>query len=460
MIQKVLIANRGEIALRIIRACRELGIHTIAVYSEIDEQSLHVQLADEAICIGPAAASDSYLKADRIISAAEIADVDAIHPGFGFLSENADFAEQCASCNVKFIGPKAETIRLMGDKASAKNVARKAKAPVIPGSEGVVRNEADAVEIAKEIGFPVIIKAAAGGGGKGMRLAHNAMAFKKEFETACIEAEKAFGNGDVYIEKFIEEPRHIEFQMLADEHGKIIHMGERDCSVQRRYQKLIEEAPSPFLDNRLRDRMGKAAIRISEACDYTNAGTVEFLVDKNGDYYFIEMNTRIQVEHGVTEEVTGFDIVKRQLLIAGGEKLDIDQRDIRMNRHAIECRINAEDPERNFAPCPGEITLYYPPGGPGVRIDSHIYSGYVVPPHYDSMVAKLIVSAQNRERALGRMSRALSEYLIGGIRTSIPLCSAIMKDPLFRDTGATTGYIKDFLDRVPKDIYTARNNNA
>lgn len=456
MIQKVLIANRGEIALRIVRACRELGVRTLAVYSEADEQSLHVQLADEAICIGPAPSSESYLKADRIISAAEIADVDAIHPGFGFLSENADFAEQCETCKIKFIGPRSETIREMGDKSRAKEIAKKAKAPVIPGSEGPIRDEAEAVELAKSIGFPVIIKAVAGGGGKGMRLAHNAMAFQREYETARIEAEKAFGNGDVYIEKYIENPRHIEFQILADAHGKIIHLGERDCSVQRRYQKLIEEAPSPFLDNRLRDRMGKAAVRIAEACNYIGAGTVEFLVDKNGDFYFIEMNARIQVEHGVTEEVTGIDLVKRQIQIANGDKLDLEQRDIKLKRHAIECRINAEDPARNFAPCPGEITLYYPPGGPGVRIDSHIYSGYQVPPHYDSMIAKVICTGNTREKALDRMSRALSEYLIDGIKTSVPFCAAIIKDPLFRDSGATTGFIQDFLNRVPRDMYVPK----
>lgn len=453
MIQKVLIANRGEIALRIVRACRELGVATLAVYSEADEQSLHVQLADEAICIGPAASSESYLKADRLISAAEIADVDAIHPGFGFLSENAEFAEQCESCNIKFIGPKSSTIRDMGDKARAKAVAKSAKAPVVPGSDGPVDDDKEALEFAKSIGFPVIIKAVAGGGGKGMRLAHNAVAFQKEFETARHEADKAFNNNSVYIEKFIEDPRHIEIQILADEHGKILHLGERDCSVQRRYQKLIEEAPSPFVDNRMRDRMGKAAIRIAQECGYQNAGTVEFLVDKNGDFYFIEMNTRIQVEHGVTEECTGIDLVKRQIQIASGEKLDLDQRDIRWQRHVIECRINAEDPGRNFSPCPGTIGLYYQPGGPGVRVDTHVYSGYVVPPHYDSMIAKLIVSGPTREKAIKRMDRALSEYLIGGIRTSIAFSSAIMKDPQFQSGDVTTSYIKEFLARTPKERY-------
>lgn len=454
MIQKVLIANRGEIALRIVRACRELNIRTLAVYSEADEQSLHVQLADEAICIGPAASSESYLKADRIISAAEIADVDAIHPGFGFLSENAEFAEQCESCNIKFIGPKSETIRQMGDKAMAKEIAKRAKAPIIPGSDGPIADEKEAVKVAKEIGFPVIIKAVAGGGGKGMRLAHNAMAFAKEFNTARQEAEKAFGNGDVYVEKYIEEPRHIEFQILADEHGKVIHLGERDCSVQRRYQKLIEEAPSPFLNEKLRAKMGAAAVRIAQECNYQNAGTIEFLVDKNGDFYFIEMNARIQVEHGVTEEVTGLDLVKRQIRIASGEPLELEQKDIKILRHCIECRINAEDPTRNFAPCPGEVTFYYTPGGHGVRIDSHVYQGYVVPPYYDSMVAKLMVYGRTREIALDRMYRALNEYMIRGIKTTIPFCAAVMKDPVFRSGDVTTKYIEEFLSRTPRDVFT------
>ncbi|WP_269540407.1 acetyl-CoA carboxylase biotin carboxylase subunit [Cerasicoccus fimbriatus] len=454
MIQKILIANRGEIALRVVRAARELGIRTLAVYSEADEQSLHVQLADEAICIGPAPSSESYLKADRIISAAEIADVDAIHPGFGFLSENAEFAEQCESCNIKFIGPKSETIRLMGDKAMAKEVAKRAKAPIIPGSDGPISDEKEAIKIAKSIGFPVIIKAVAGGGGKGMRLAHNAMAFAKEFNAARIEAEKAFGNGDVYIEKYIEEPRHIEFQILADEHGKVIHLGERDCSVQRRYQKLIEESPSPYLTEKLRAKMGAAAVRIAQECDYQNAGTIEFLVDKNGDFYFIEMNARIQVEHGVTEEVTGFDLVKRQIRIASGEPLELEQKDVKILRHCIECRINAEDPTRNFAPSPGEVKFYYTPGGHGVRIDSHVYQGYIVPPYYDSMVAKLMVHGKTREIAMDRMYRALNEYMIRGIKTTIPFCAAVMKDPVFRSGDVTTKYIEEFLSRTPRDVFT------
>ncbi len=454
MIRKVLIANRGEIALRIVRACRELDIKTLAVYSEADEQSLHVQLADEAICIGPAQSSESYLKADRILSAAEISDVDAIHPGYGFLAENADFAEQCERCNIKFIGPASTVIRQMGDKAEAKLMAKKAKAPIIPGSDGPIASEREATKIAQQIGFPVIIKAVAGGGGKGMRLAHNAVSFAKEFNSARNEAEKAFGNGSVYIEKYIEEPRHIEFQILADEHGKVLHLGERDCSVQRRYQKLVEEAPSPFLNADLRSRMGKAAVRIAERCNYTNAGTIEFLVDKHGNPFFIEMNTRIQVEHGVTEEVTGIDLIKEQLKIASGEKLSFDQKAVKFERHAIECRINAEDPSRNFAPCPGEIKLYYPPGGHGVRVDSHCYGGYVIPPYYDSMIGKLITYGRSREVAIDRMYRALSEYLIRGISTSIPFCRAIMQDPTFRNGQVTTKYVEDFLARAPKDLLT------
>lgn len=452
MIQKILIANRGEIALRIVRACRELGIKTIAVYSEADEQSLHVQLADEAICIGPAASVDSYLRADRILSAAELTDVDAIHPGYGFLSENADFAEQCESCNIKFIGPRSASIRQMGDKAIAKETVKKAGVPTIPGSEGPVTSESEALQVAKRIGYPVIIKAVAGGGGKGMRLAHNDAAFVKELAAAQNEAGRAFGNSSVYIEKYIQNPRHIEFQILADKHGKTIHLGERDCSVQRRHQKLIEEAPSPFLTESLRKAMGKAAVRAAEAVGYENAGTIEFLVDEKGNFYFIEMNTRIQVEHGVTEEVTGIDLVKEQILIASGNKLEYDQKHIRILRHAIECRINAEDPARNFAPSPGEITLYYAPGGHGVRIDSHVYSGYRIPPYYDSMISKVITYGRTRDLALDRMYRALSEYLIRGIKTTIPINKAIISDPLFRAGKATTSFIEEFMQRTPSDL--------
>lgn len=454
MIKKLLIANRGEIALRIVRACRELGIQTLAVYSEADEQSLHVQLADAAICIGAAPSSESYLKADRLISAAEIADVDAIHPGYGFLAENADFALQCEQCNIKFVGPRSEAIRSMGDKAVAREIVKKAGVPTVPGSDGPIADEAEALKVAQEIGFPVIIKAVAGGGGKGMRTAHNAVAFQKEFIAARNEAAKAFGNGDVYIEKFIESPRHIEFQILADEHGNVIHLGERDCSVQRRHQKLIEEAPSPFLTPKLRKKMGEAAVNAAKAADYWNAGTIEFLVDKHGDFYFIEMNTRIQVEHGVTEEVTGIDLVKEQLLVASGEKLEYQQKDIKILRHAVEVRVNAEDPGRNFAPCPGEIGLYYAPGGHGVRIDSHVYSGYTIPPYYDSMISKVLTFGRTRDLALDRMNRALSEYLVRGIKTTIPFTKAIVNDPVFRQGEATTKFVEEFVNRTPKDIFT------
>jgi acetyl-CoA carboxylase biotin carboxylase subunit len=434
MIQKILIANRGEIALRIVRACRELGIKSLAVYSEADVQSLHVQLADEAICIGGPKSADSYLRADRIISAAEIADVDAIHPGYGFLSENAKFAEQCESCNIKFIGPKSKSIKLMGDKAVAKETVRKAHVNTVPGSDGPVDTEGEAVKVARSIGYPVIIKAVAGGGGRGMRIAHNDVSFAKEYHVASNEAEKAFGDGRVYLEKYIEKPRHIEFQILADSHGKTIHLGERDCSVQRRHQKLIEEAPSPFLTPDLRKKMGKAAVRAAEA--------------------FIEMNTRIQVEHPVTEEVTGIDLIKQQIRIANGQKLEFDQGDIKIEKHAIECRINAEDPARNFAPSPGTIGLYYAPGGHGVRVDSHVYSGYVIPPYYDSMIGKLICFGDTRKEALERAYRALSEYLVRGIKTTIPLHRAIMADPLFIEGKATTAYMEEFLSRTTPELFS------
>lgn len=454
MIQKILIANRGEIALRIVRACRELGIKTLAVYSEADVQSLHVQLADEAICIGGPRSSDSYLKADRIIAAAEIADVDAIHPGYGFLSENAQFAEQCESCNIKFIGPKSRSIKMMGDKAVAKDTVKKAGVPTVPGSDGPVDKESDAVKIARKIGYPVIIKAVAGGGGRGMRIAHNDISFAKEYHVARNEAEKAFGNGAVYIEKYIEKPRHIEFQILADSHGKVIHLGERDCSIQRRHQKLIEESPSPFLTPDLRKRMGKFAVKAAEAADYENAGTIEFLVDAKGNFYFIEMNTRIQVEHPVTEECTGIDLIKQQILVANGEKLAFDQSDIKFEKHAIECRINAEDPARNFTPSPGTIGLYYAPGGHGVRVDSHAYSGYTIPPYYDSMIGKLICYGRDRQTAIQRTYRALNEYLIRGIKTTIPLHKAIMSDPTFIEGKATTAYMEDFFARTPTDLFS------
>jgi acetyl-CoA carboxylase biotin carboxylase subunit len=452
MIRKILIANRGEIALRIVRACRELGIRTLAVYSEADEQSLHVQLADEAICIGPAPGAESYLRADRILSAAEIGDVDAIHPGYGFLSENSEFAEQCESCNITFIGPRSETIRKMGDKANARETVSKAGVPIIPGSDGPLANEKDATKVAQKIGFPVIIKAVSGGGGRGMRIAHNAVSFAKEFQAARLEAEKAFGDGSLYVEKYLENPRHIEFQVLADMHGNMVHLGERDCSVQRRHQKVIEESPSPFLDKSLRNRMGKAAIKATQAADYVNAGTIEFLVDAKGNFYFIEMNTRIQVEHAVTEEATGIDLIKEQIQIANGIRLGFAQKDIALTKHAIECRICAENPSKGFIPSPGEIGLYSAPGGHGVRVDSHVYGGYVVSPYYDSMISKVITYGRTRRIAMDRMYRALSEYLIRGIDTNVSFLKAVLLDPAFRQGEATTSYIEDFLARAPKDL--------
>ena len=448
--QKVLIANRGEIALRIVRACRELGIKTLAVYSEADLESLHVQLADEAICIGGPQSANSYLRADRIISAAEIADVDAIHPGYGFLAENADFAEQCASCNIKFIGPSAESIRMMGDKAIAKETVKKVGVPVCGGSNGTVGTEDEAVQIATEVGYPVMIKAVAGGGGKGLRIAHNDISLRKEFILARSEAEKAFGNGEVLIEKYIENPRHIEFQVLADRQGNVVHLGERDCSIQRRHQKLIEEAPSPFVNDDLRKRMGDAAVAATKAANYEGAGTIEFLVDPESNFYFLEMNTRIQVEHPVTEEVTGIDLIKQQIQIARGEPLAFKQEEVQFNYHAIECRINAEDPAHNFTPSPGCIDLYYAPGGHGVRVDSHAYGGYIIPPYYDSMIGKLITYGRSREVAIERMYRALSEYLIRGIHTTIPLQKAIISDARFQAGEATTAFMEEFMEHPPK----------
>ncbi len=449
MFEKVLVANRGEIAMRIIRACRELNVKTVAVYSKADANSMHVQVADEAICIGDGPSTDSYLRIDRIISAAEIADVDAIHPGYGFLSENAHFADVCESCNIRFIGPRSAAMNALHDKASSRVLARKAGVPTPPGSDGLIETEQDALTIARKIGYPVMIKAVAGGGGRGMRVAHNDVALVKGYHTARTEAEKAFGNSGVYIEKFIESPHHIEFQILGDTKGNIIHLGERDCSIQRRNQKLIEETPSPLLDKKefkgLRAKMGKAALRIAETAGYTNAGTVEFIADDTGNFYFLEVNKRVQVEHPITEEVTGIDIVKEQIAIALGEKLRFSQSDVQFKGHAMECRINAEDPFGDFRPCPGRIEMYYAPGGAGVRIDSHAYAGYTIPPYYDSMIGKLITVGRDRAEAMNRMSRALSEYMITGVKTTIPFEQAILQDPDFRRGNYTTNFVERIL---------------
>jgi acetyl-CoA carboxylase biotin carboxylase subunit len=445
MFDKILIANRGEIALRVIRACKELGIKSLAVYSEADVDSLHVQMADEAICIGKAPGNESYLKIDRIISAAEIGDVDAIHPGYGFLAENAHFAEVCQSCNIKFIGPKPEAIRSMGDKAIARDTARKAGVPVTPGSPGTVDTEQDALKIAKQIGYPVMIKAVAGGGGRGMRPAHNDISLVQGYHSAKMEAEKAFGNGALYIEKLIENPHHIEFQIIADQFGKTVHVGERDCSIQRRNQKLLEEAPSPIVSADLRKKMGKASIKLAEAVGYENAGTIEYLVDDNGNFYFMEMNTRIQVEHPVTEEVYGVDLVREQIRIAAGERLGKEFDDLVPKKHAIEMRINAENPFDNFKPSPGKIDLYYSPGGLGIRLDSHAYAGYSIPPYYDSMIGKLIAFGPDRKTAMDRLSRALDEFIIRGIKTTIPLGQLILQDPDFRRGRYSTHFVEQFM---------------
>ncbi|MDE2714243.1 MAG: acetyl-CoA carboxylase biotin carboxylase subunit [Verrucomicrobiota bacterium] len=447
MFEKILVANRGEIAVRIMRACRELDIRTVAVYSEVDANSMHVQMADEAICIGPAPSNESYLKRDRIIGAAEIADVDAIHPGYGFLSEDARFAEVCESCNIAFIGPGSTVMNAFGDKQTSRELAERAGVAVPPGSDGMVEDEASARRIAKEIGYPVMIKAVAGGGGRGLRVAHNEVSLLKGYHTARSEAKVAFGNSGVYIEKFIENPRHIEFQILGDTKGNIIHLGERDCSIQRRNQKLIEESPSPLMSDlpELRKEMGEAALRICREARYVNAGTVEFVTDPKGNYYFLEVNKRIQVEHPITEEVTGVDLVKQQILIAMGEPLRLTQDEVTFSGHAIECRINAENPFADFAPSPGRVKMYYAPGGRGVRIDSHVYAGYTIPPTYDSMIAKLITTGKDRREAIARMSRALGEYMITGVKTTIPFEQAVMRDPNFRRGKYATNFIENLL---------------
>src|SRR5215212_11323426 len=455
MFEKILVANRGEIAVRIIRACKELNVRTVAVYSEADANSMHVQIADEAICIGKAAANESYLRIDRLISAAEIADVDAIHPGYGFLSENAHFAEVCESCNIRFIGPSSRAMNALEDKAVSRALAKKAGVPIPPGSQGVVDNEQDALTTAKRIGYPVMIKAVAGGGGRGMRSAHNDISLVKGYHTARTEAEKAFGNSGVYIEKFIENPHHIEFQIFGDNRGNIIHMNERDCSIQRRNQKVVEECPSPLLEHKhkgLRKTMGNAAGKIAEMAHYTNAGTVEFIVDDHGNFYFLEVNKRIQVEHPITEEVMGIDLVKQQIMIAMGEPLRLTQSDIHIKGHAIECRINAEDPFDDFRPSPGRIEMYYAPGGRGVRVDSHAYAGYTIPSHYDSMIAKVITFGRDRREAMDKMSRALHEYLITGIKTTIPFEQAILQDPNFRRGVYSTNFIEQLLGGARREL--------
>jgi len=442
MFEKVLIANRGEIALRVIRACKELGIRTLAVYSDADVDSLHVQLADEAICIGAAPSSESYLKIDRIMGAAEVGDVDAIHPGYGFLAENAHFAEVVESCKIKFIGPPSHVIQKMGDKDLARACARRSGVPVTPGSDGVVETDKDAVKVAKKIGYPVMIKAVAGGGGRGMRAAHNETSLIAGFHNARLEAEKAFGNSSVYIEKLILNPHHIEFQIVADRHGRVVHLGERDCSIQRRNQKVIEECPSPIVTPSLRKKMGNAAVKLAKSVGYENTGTIEFLVDEDRRFYFMEMNTRLQVEHTITEEVYGCDLVKEQIRIAAGEPLSPHVAHAVPRSHAIECRINAEDPASNFQPSPGRITFYYAPGGRGVRIDSHAYTGYVVPPYYDSLIAKIITIGATRNSAIDRMRRALDEYYVAGIKTTVPFHAAIMRSGAFREGKYDTGFVE------------------
>jgi acetyl-CoA carboxylase, biotin carboxylase subunit len=455
MFEKILVANRGEIAVRIIRACKELNVRSVAVYSEADANSMHVQMADEAICIGKSPSSESYLRIDRIISAAEITDVDAIHPGYGFLSENAHFADVCESCNIRFIGPNSRAMNALEDKAVSRALAKKAGVPTPPGSEGLIENEQDALTTAKRIGYPIMIKAIAGGGGRGMRVAHNDVSLIKGYHTARSEAEKAFGNSGVYIEKFIENPHHIEFQILGDTRGNIIHLGERDCSIQRRNQKVVEETPSPLIDGKFKDlrkKMGRAAVKIAEVAHYTNAGTVEFIVDDKGDFYFLEVNKRIQVEHPITEEVTGIDLVKQQIMIAMGEPLRIAEKDVVFRGHAIECRINAEDPFDDFRPCPGRIEMYYAPGGRGVRVDSHAYAGYTIPSHYDSMIGKLITYGKDRREAMDKMSRALSEYMITGVKTTIPFEQAILQDPNFRRGVYSTNFIEHLLGGARREL--------
>lgn len=443
MFKKVLIANRGEIAVRIIRACREMGVRTVAVYSDIDKEALHAQLADEAVCIGPALAKDSYLNIANILSACVLTGADAIHPGFGFLSENAKFAKMCKECNIKFIGPDYESIELMGNKAKAREVMKAAGVPVVPGYEGTIKDEFEALKIAKEIGYPIMIKASAGGGGKGIRVANNDEEFLLGYKTAKSEAKACFGDDTLYLEKFIKDPKHIEFQILADDFGNIIHLCERECSMQRKNQKMLEEAPSNVLTDDLRNRMGEIAKMAAKAANYKNAGTIEFLFDKDNNFYFMEMNTRIQVEHPITEMITGVDLVKEQLKIASGEKLSISQDDIKINGHAIECRINAEDPEHDFRPCPGKIEELCLPGGMGIRIDSAIFAGYKIPHCYDSMIAKVISFAKTRDEAIVKMNRALSEFAVGGVKTNIDFEISILESEEFLKGEYNTSFLAE-----------------
>ena len=441
MFNKVLIANRGEIALRVIRACKELGVQTVAVYSEADRESLHVRFADDDVCIGPAPARDSYLNIPRLIAAAEITGADAIHPGYGFLAENAEFAETCAASNITFIGPTADQIRVMGDKASARRAMQDVGVPIVPGSPGPVEDVDEALQFATSIGFPVIIKASAGGGGKGMRVAADPEDFARAFQLARSEALSAFGNGDVYVEKYLARPRHIEFQIIGDSHGNVIHLGERDCSVQRRHQKLIEEAPSPAITPALRQAMGEAAVRGAKAINYVGAGTIEMLLNEDNSFYFMEMNTRIQVEHPVTEMLTGIDLVKEQIRVAAGERLSVLELPT-LRGHVIECRVNAEDPARNFQPSPGRIDVFHPPGGPGVRLDTHVYTGYTVPPYYDSLLAKLICQGRDREEAIRRMQIALESFIVEGVTTTIPFLARVMHNPEFQAGKVDTKFLE------------------
>ena len=442
MFKKVLIANRGEIALRVIRACRELGVATVAVFSEADRESLHVRFADDDVCIGPPPARDSYLRIPQIIAAAEITGADAIHPGYGFLAENAEFAEIVRASNIVFIGPTADQIRKMGDKAEARRLAREAGVPIVPGSEGPVADPEEAVAIAQDLDFPVIIKAVAGGGGKGMRVATDEDDFARHFQLARSEALAAFGNDAVYLEKYLERPRHVEFQVMGDTHGRLVHLNERDCSVQRRHQKLIEEAPSPAMTPELRAAMGDAAVRLARNIDYVGAGTIEFLLNGDGHFYFMEMNTRIQVEHPVTEMATDVDLVKEQIRVAAGEPLSIPECGLALRGHVIECRVNAEDPAQNFQPSPGLITAFHPPGGPGVRVDTHIYAGYNVPPYYDSLLAKVIVHGHDRTEALARMHQALDGFIIEGVTTTIPFLGRVVQHPAFRAGDVDTRFLE------------------